>query len=522
MSNQPLKLVIVGHVDHGKSTLIGRILHDTNSIAPEKVEKVKRICEEQQKPYEYAFLLDALEEEQLQGITIDTTQIRFETEHREFLIIDAPGHKEFLKNMISGATQADAAVLIIDAHEGVKEQSKRHGYLLSLLGIKNVIVVVNKLDLVDYSQSAFNQVKEEYDQFLKTIDIEALAWVPVSAREGVNITSHSVHTPWYTEKPILQLLEGYHPIADDHQDELRLTVQDVYKWDDKRVIAGRVGSGTLRVGDHIEILPTGHTSRVKTIETWAGEPGAQTEIGTGYSAAFTLEDALFVDRGHVIAKVSHKPKVTHYLTTNIFWFSDEPLTFQKRFKIKIGPQERYVQLHKVVSVFDSSSLNIHSDVDQINKLDAAKVVFKTEQPIAADTFSEFVHSARFVISGEYDVFGGGIIEYVHESDFSNISEPVSTERREFANGHRKAIIQIDSASEKQRNDVGKELERMLFNSGIRSFYLSEDKKDTVDVLLQSGHVVIIPRSELVKADHNVLATDSLDQEAKRITEQLKI
>ena len=140
MSNLPLKLVIVGHVDHGKSALIGRILHDTNSIAPDKIEKVKRICDEQQKPYEYAFLLDALEEEQLQGITIDTTQIRFETKKREFVIIDAPGHKEFLKNMISGATQADAAVLIIDAKDGVQEQSKRHGYLLSLLGIKNIIL----------------------------------------------------------------------------------------------------------------------------------------------------------------------------------------------------------------------------------------------------------------------------------------------------------------------------------------------------------------------------------------------
>src|SRR5215211_1646741 len=194
----PLKIVFVGHVDHGKSTLIGRILHDTGSLPEGKLDAIKQACVAEGMEFEFAFLLDALLEEQAQNITIDTTQIPFRTALRQYVIIDAPGHKEFLKNMITGAASADAAVLVIAANEGVREQSRRHAYLLSLLGIKQIVVVVNKMDLADYSQDRFAEIEDEYREFLKTLGLEARLYIPASAKHGVNIAEERADIlGWY-------------------------------------------------------------------------------------------------------------------------------------------------------------------------------------------------------------------------------------------------------------------------------------------------------------------------------------
>jgi bifunctional enzyme CysN/CysC len=187
----PLRIVFVGHVDHGKSTLIGRILHDTESLPEGKIDMVKKACAAEGMEFEFAFVLDALLEEQKQNVTIDTTEIRFKTKRRKYIIIDAPGHKEFLKNMITGASRADAAVLVIAANEGVREQSRRHAYLLSLLGVKQLIVVVNKMDLADFSEKKFEEIEKEYRKFLRELGLEARVFVPASAKNGDNVASVS-------------------------------------------------------------------------------------------------------------------------------------------------------------------------------------------------------------------------------------------------------------------------------------------------------------------------------------------
>ena len=238
-----MKIVFVGHVDHGKSTLIGRIFYDTNSFPDGKVEQIKKACDAEGMEFEYSFLLDALLEEQEQNITIDTTQIQFRTGKRNYVIIDAPGHKEFLKNMITGAASADAAVLLIAANEGVREQSRRHGYLLSLLGIKQVIVAVNKMDLVGWSQEKFEALKSEYIEFLKQVGMEAKLFVPVSARNGDNVKDRSANTPWYSGPTILDALDHFQPPASARELPLRFPVQDVYRFDDRRIIAGAGGIG---------------------------------------------------------------------------------------------------------------------------------------------------------------------------------------------------------------------------------------------------------------------------------------
>src|SRR5438067_3839339 len=255
-----LRVVFVGHVDHGKSTLIGRILTDTNSLPEGKLEQVKRACAAENMEFEFAFLLDALLEEQEQNITIDTTQIPFKTVKRNYMIIDAPGHKEFLKNMITGAANADAAVLVIAANEGVQEQSKRHAYLLSLLGVQQFCVVVNKMDLTDYSEARFREIEKKYREFLKTLNLETNVFIPASGRFGENITARSDKMKWHRGPTLAEALDEMTSLAPPTDLPLRFCVQDVYKFDDRRIIAGRIETGTLQVGDELVFSPANKTS----------------------------------------------------------------------------------------------------------------------------------------------------------------------------------------------------------------------------------------------------------------------
>src|SRR4051794_35558129 len=237
-----LKIVIVGHVDHGKSTLVGRLLHDTGTLPEGKVEAIKAVSERRGMPFEWAFLMDAIQAERDQGITIDTTQIRFKTKKRAYVIIDAPGHTEFLKNMVTGAASSEAALLLIDAHEGVQEQSRRHGYLLHLLGVRQVAVLVNKMDLVGWSADRFGEVAETYRGYLNDLGVEPACIIPISAREGDNITRHSPNMPWYQGSSVVRALDAFESIDQPTERPLRLPVQDVYKFDQRRIIAGRVES----------------------------------------------------------------------------------------------------------------------------------------------------------------------------------------------------------------------------------------------------------------------------------------
>src|SRR5437870_7198762 len=226
-----LKVVFVGHVDHGKSTLIGRILHDTGSLPEGKIEQIKKACAAEGMGFEFAFLLDALLEEQKQNVTIDTTEIPFRTPRRQYAIIDAPGHKEFLKNMITGASRADAAVLVIAASEGLREQSRRHAYLLSLLGIKQVVVIVNKMDLVDFSEERFREIEQDYRKFLVDLGLEAHAFIPASAKEGENVARASMKMKWYCQANVLEAHDALETRRTDVDVALRFCVEAVYRGD---------------------------------------------------------------------------------------------------------------------------------------------------------------------------------------------------------------------------------------------------------------------------------------------------
>lgn len=407
-NREVLNIVAVGHVDHGKSTVIGKLLYDTHSLPEGAVEKVKRIAKETGKPFEYAYLLDAFEEEQKQGITIDTTQIQFSTDKRDYVIIDAPGHKEFLKNMISGAANAEAALLIVDAKQGVQEQSRRHAYILSLLGIKKVYVIVNKMDLVDYSEEVFNKIEKEMGEFLGELNVHPLSYIPVSAFFGENILNSSDKMPWYTGHTLIESIDLIEKEKGIEDKALRFPIQDVYKFDNRRIIAGRIESGKLKVGDKITIYPEGKETTVNSVEYWV-EKDKTDEVYAGQSVGITVADEFFNKRGEIIAFENEKPEVSNSFRANIFWMGKNDLTVGKKYKIKLTTQEVEGEIEEIVRVIDASNLDSSKANTTVALNDVAEVIIKTNEKVAFDKFSDINITGRFVLVEGYDVAGGGII-----------------------------------------------------------------------------------------------------------------
>jgi len=407
-----MNIVIVGHVDHGKSTLVGRLLADTNSLPKGKLEQVKRTCELNSKPFEYAFLLDALKDEQDQGITIDTARIFFKSPKREYIIIDAPGHIEFLKNMISGAARAEAAILLIDAHEGIAENSKRHAYMLSMLGINQIIVAVNKMDLVDYNEEIFIKIQNEYSHFLKEINIAPIAFVPVAARNGINITENKKEIHWYSGAGILPLIDNFKKEKEDDKNHFRMFVQGVYKFtsngDDRRIIAGTINSGTINIGDEIVFLPSGKKSVVKSIEIY-GKDGIK-NASYGEAIGLTLTTQVYVKPSELICRTDEKlPSISDHFRVNIFWMGRNPLVAGKRYKLKIGTSKTDLFIEKIESVLDASALKRTKDRNEVNRHEVAQCILRTSRPISFDLINEIKETSRFVIVDNYDIAGGGII-----------------------------------------------------------------------------------------------------------------
>lgn len=408
ITREVLNIVVVGHVDHGKSTVIGRLLYDTKSLPEGAIDRVKRIAKEKGKPFEYAYLLDAFEEEQKQGITIDTTQLQFRTDKRDYVIIDAPGHKEFLKNMISGAASAEAALLIIDANEGIQEQSKRHGYILSLLGIQKAYVLVNKMDLIKYSEEKFNNIKQEMNEFLNSLHVYPLKYIPVSAFHGENITTSSNKMPWYKGEPVLSAIDLFEKDKGLEGKPLRFPIQDVYKFDNRRIIAGRIEAGTLKTGDEILISPSNKVTKVKSIEYWV-DTDKKESISAGMSVGITVEDEFFNQRGEFISHTYDTPLTADTFKVSLFWMGKNDLVKKKEYKLKLATQEVECEVFAINKVIDATTLENIENSNKAKTNDVAEVTIKTKRKICFDEFRNNQNTGRFVIVDGYDVCGGGIV-----------------------------------------------------------------------------------------------------------------
>ncbi len=481
-----MKIVIVGHVDHGKSTLIGRLLHDSGSLPEGRVEQLRQAAARRRVPFEWANLMDSLQAERDQNISIETTQIWFHSAVREYVIIDAPGHKEFLKNMVTGAASADAALLLVDAHEGIQENSRRHAYLLHLLGIRQLVVLVNKMDLVRYDQEVHARIVSEYSQWLRSVGLVSLAFIPISAKEGDNLTSHSPSLPWWTGPTVMEALDSLKPHLAPESLPLRFVVQDVYRFDARRIIAGRIEAGSLKTGDRVFFSPGGKSSEVKSIERWASAPNSTAEAGE--SIGITLTEQIFVERGAIGAHVESPPYELTRLKARLFWMGRRPLQLRSPYRIKLAAQEAECEIERIERVLDASTLATVGTPGAVSKVDrheVGEVIIRTRKPVAFDLAEEIVATGRFVIVDGLDVAGGGIVipdAYPRiRHDTQQKSEhiywthgKVTTQQREIRNGHPGCILWLTGLSASGKSTIATELERQLFNRGNQVCVLDGD------------------------------------------------
>jgi bifunctional enzyme CysN/CysC len=483
---EQLKIVIVGHVDHGKSTFVGRLFHDTGSLPEGKLEQLQNIAERRGVPFEWANLMDALQSERDQNITIDTAQIWFQTKKRQYVIIDAPGHKEFLKNMITGAANAEAALLLIDAHEGVQENSRRHGYLLNLLGIRQIAVLVNKMDLENYSQARFSQIETEYRAWLRTIGVEPHIFLPITAKHGDNIATLSSNMPWWQGPTVLQTLDEFKLAELPKNQPLRFPVQDIYRFDERRIFAGRVESGSVKVGDRLVFSPSNKVSTVKSIERWNAE---STQSATaGESIGLTLTEQIFVTRGAIAALESDPPFELSSFKARLFWLGKQPFTKGKFYKLKLATQEVDCQIESIEKVIDASTLETVSRKQNelfVGRYEVAELTLHTKAPIAFDVHADIVPTGRFVLVDGFDVAGGGIIagdNYPRRTHDSHTKSnniywsrgKVTSQQRELRNGHCGYVVWMTGLSSAGKSTIAAELERELFNQGRQAYVLDGD------------------------------------------------
>jgi bifunctional enzyme CysN/CysC len=412
-TKEDMNIVVVGHVDHGKSTVIGRLLADTKTLPEGKLEAVQEKCRRNSKPFEYAFLLDALKDEQSQGITIDAARCFFKTEKRNYMIIDAPGHIEFLKNMVTGASRAEAALLVIDALEGIRENSKRHGYMLKLLGIRQIAVVVNKMDLVGYNRDIYENIVEEYIKYLNTIGIDTrnVVFVPVSGINGENLTGYSTNMDWYKGLVVLDILDSFTKEQSSTDKPFRMPVQDVYKFtgmdDRRRIIAGTVETGKICVGDEVVFFPSLKNSHIASVESFHAE--SKESVSAGYAAAFTLKDQIYVRRGEIaVRRGEPEPVISSRILANVFWLGKNPMETGKEYYLKLCTSKTRVKLERVVKTLDAATLESR-EKDKIERNDIGECVIELNKEIAFDLQTEILQTGRFVIVDDYEISGGGII-----------------------------------------------------------------------------------------------------------------
>ncbi|TWB94790.1 adenylylsulfate kinase /sulfate adenylyltransferase subunit 1 [Bradyrhizobium macuxiense] len=473
-----VRIVIVGHVDHGKSTLVGRLLHETGSLPDGKLEMLKAVSARRGMPFEWSFLLDALQTERDQGITIDTTQIRFRTRSRDVVLIDAPGHAEFLRNMITGASQADGAVLIIDALEGVRSQTRRHGYLLHLLGVKQVAVVVNKMDRVDFSAARFSEISAEISAHLVGLGVTPTAVVPISARDGDGVAEHTPRIEWYKGPTVVEALDALEPAKPLAELPLRLPVQAIYKFDDRRIVAGRVESGSLKAGDEIVIMPTGKIAKIKTVESWPVTPVGGPQ-GAGRSVGITLDRELFLERGDIIGHSGQSPRDTRRIRARIFWLHDKPLTKGEQILIRLGTKESRATVVAIEKAIDPGALS-NEENSAIARNHVGEIDISLAQPVATDPYTDNPRTGRLVIEVNGRIAGGGLVLSVDAGrpavpiDIVPVESALRPDERSARYHHNGAVIWLTGLPGSGKSTLARALERRLFSNGGSPILLDGD------------------------------------------------
>ena len=412
---QLLRFSTAGSVDDGKSTLIGRLLYDSKSIFEDQLEAVEQASKARgNEEVNLALLTDGLRAEREQGITIDVAYRYFATPKRKFIIADTPGHVQYTRNMVTGASTADLSIILVDARHGVLEQTVRHSYISSLLGIPNIVVAINKMDLVDFSEDVYNKIKADYLKMSEVLNIQNVVFIPISAKDGDNVVNKSDRMPWYTGKPLLEYLETV-PI--DHKSgaaEFRYPVQYVIrpisdKYRDFRGYAGRVASGTLRVGDRVKVLPSGQESTVKRLSQAEEELD---EIFAPLSVTIQLNDEIDISRGDILVKADEpQPQISQDVKVDVCWFNENPLQLRKKYIIRQETFETVGLVREIVSRRNINTLEKETGVTSLNMNDIAEISVHTASPLVFDSYrhNRVTGSLIFIDPDTNETVGAGMI-----------------------------------------------------------------------------------------------------------------
>jgi sulfate adenylyltransferase subunit 1 len=420
-----LRFLTCGSVDDGKSTLIGRLLHDSKMIFEDHLSAIKNDSKKfntTDEEFDLALLVDGLQSEREQGITIDVAYRYFTTDKRKFIIADTPGHEQYTRNMATGASTCDLAIVMVDARHGMMTQTRRHSFIASLLGIKHVVVAINKMDLVDFSEERYNEIVADYKEFAKSLNIPDIQFAPISALRGDNVVNKSENTPWYNGKTLMETLETIEISKDRNLEDFRLPVQYVIRPNlDFRGFAGTIASGTIKPGDEVVSLPSGKSSKVKSISTFNGDlPEASAQM----AVTLTLEDEIDVSRGDMLVKKEGQPRVSNGVKAHVIWMAEEQLKLHKQYAVKFVSKK---SLGNVVAIEHKIDVNTMAtsaaETLELNEIGLCDLSFET--PVIFDKYNDNRVTGAFIIIDRISngTVGAGMI--VDDLDLAGLDTNIS-------------------------------------------------------------------------------------------------
>jgi sulfate adenylyltransferase large subunit len=529
-----LRFLTCGSVDDGKSTLIGRLLHDSKMIYEDQLAAIQsenaRVGNAGEE-LDLALLVDGLQAEREQGITIDVAYRYFSTAERKFIIADTPGHEQYTRNMATGASTCDLAIILIDARHGVQVQTKRHSFIVSLLGLKHTIVAINKMDLVDFSEERYEQIKANYLEFTADLNLPDIQFVPLSALKGDNVVNPSEHMPWYKGLPLMETLNTVKIARDKNFDELRFPVQYVNRPNlDFRGYCGTLTSGIVKPGDAVTVLPSGKSSRVKSIVTFDGE---LQEAFPPMSITLTLEDEIDISRGDIIVHSDNIPKATNRFDATLVWMDEQPLTQGKTYDIKLLTSRTAGSVTAIRHQIDVNTLE-KSDTNTLELNEIGQCEITLERPILADNYTAFRGTGSFIVVDRLSnatVAAGMIIDAETESKQTLSNSPqVSALQKARRFGQQPAIVKVEGSAESAQTLIFS-LEQALFKAGRNVATLTNNalpaallqNSSAVAELLKQNGLLVLTDTDLKAADLTI-QTDKLPQGNEQISvvmQQLK-
>lgn len=513
-----LRLLTCGNVDDGKSTLIGRLLHDSKLIYEDHLDAVKRDSKKsgtQGEEVDLALLVDGLQAEREQGITIDVAYRYFSTEKRKFIIADTPGHEQYTRNMATGASTCDLAIILIDARYGVQTQTRRHSYIASLLGIKHVVVAINKMDLVEFSEDKFNQIKNDYLAFVDQLGDrkpEDIYFVPMSALRGDNVVNASESTPWYQGGPLMSILETVQINRDVKRDAFRFPVQYVNRPNlDFRGFSGTIAAGVVKPGDKVVALPSGKTSTVERIVTFDGDLET---AKAGQAVTITLEDEIDISRGDMLSHVGQEPLIATTLRSSIVWMADQPLVPGKLYDFKLGTQTVPGKVHHFNHRVDVNTLEV-SEIDALELNSIGDAVIQFDAPVAFDEYTDSRFTGALIIIDRLTnvTVGAGMVEEaVAELDQDTV---VSAEDRAARLGQKPAVIALANSVLAQSDA----LERLLLRQGVVALVKANATAQEAVLVRQTGVVFLVADASIADSQ---ITESSLDEAVDLIAESVQL